>query len=216
MSLDPRDLLLPLALLPLLGSGQGREELTSTPYGIYSLTLNGEEFELVDGETTTLELGGESFEARLEAPSSRVFDKLGIYLRYPAQMAFRHDLSTPGVMMWDMDGSDSVLMVHLYEHFDRETAEEVLVPSIADSLKGLGSGFEQKRVKLDFGSEKVKGVRFTVEMQGIFLVQELYFFETDQGALAVILQDTRDRSGRATGEFKTLRDMVSTSLRVGS
>ena len=167
MSLDPRDLLLPLALLPLLGSGQGREGLTSTPYGIYSLTLNGEEFELVDGETTTLELGGESFEARLEAPSSRVFDKLGIYLRYPAQMAFRHDLSTPGVMMWDMDGSDSVLMVHLYEHFDRETAEEVLVPSIADSLKGLGSGFEQKRVKLDFGSEKVKGVRFTVDMQGI-------------------------------------------------
>ena len=179
------------------------------PPAIYSLELNEQKRQVRDGES--LEFKGEFKDPKVKVMVEpyKEFQYGGIYLKYPQNFSFEADLSDENVKMWNLSGTNGILMIQKYSlEMDHKTMASLLVPRYGEE----NASVEPCQIVID--GKEVPGSRVVASFGGNSISQEVYSFKLDQGSLLLILQDNIDPKGKQTVEGLALKDSIGKTFKI--
>ncbi len=189
-----------LCLLALLVPSPARAEEDQGPPRIYTLTIDGNEFEIEGGRSSKVQVDGRDTTVQLEVKPYRTFEKYGVSFLFPEDFVYSVDDEDESVTIWSLDGADISLMVQRFNlEIEPEQLLDVLVPNIKEQYAQLD--VVEESAQLEGHQQTFEGIKLIVQLGDVELVQDIYAFKNDEGVFSVIVQDSREEPGKPTAEY---------------
>lgn len=179
------------------------------PSDSFKLVVDGREFKIVAEEPFDLAVKGETLKALLKVEPLKIFNYGGIELQYPRHFTFEADLDDEDVRLWNLSGSQCVLMIQRYPaEMDHKIMAEMLLPRFGEG----NSQMSECGMRLN-GSE-VKGSRLKTTIGDSSISQEIFSFKVQDGSLLLIIQDTLDPAGEHSEEARRFKELLSSTFKL--
>lgn len=178
---------------------------SAEPLRAYTLSLDGQQFELQPGKPIQIEGKFEDPEAELKLGDTRHFAYGGLTFDYPAHYVWEADLEDPMVKIWTMDGADVTLFV-LRSEF--EWAAQEYAEVVADSLESEGEIVPLTRT---YGGQTLRGVQLRARAAGFALTYEVLNIPVAHGGLLLVAMDSGDDAA-PSAEFQELTNLLADTL----
>ncbi len=179
------------------------------PSDTFKLKLDGQEYRIVADEPVDVTCKGEKLQALLTVEPYKTFSYGGIELKYPRHFTFEADLNDKDVSLWNLSGSQFVLMIQKYPaEMDHKIMAGMLLPRFGEK----NSGVEPCSIELNGG--KSEGTRLMTTIGDSTITQEIYSFKVEGGSLLLILQDTIGQKGETSEEGRKFRELLKDTFKI--
>ena len=180
---------------------------TVEPADNFKLLLDGQETRLVPEKPFEITIKGEKIKGLLQVEPLKTFNYGGISLQYPRHFTFEADLSDKDVSLWNLSGSNCVLMIQLYPaEMDHKIMAQMLQPRFGEKNSIVSD------CTLALKGNETKGSKLTTTIGDSSITQEIYSFRVPGGSLLLILQDTLSLDGRSSEEGRKFRQLLIDTL----
>ncbi len=180
---------------------------TVEPADNFKLLLDGQETRLVPEKPFEITIKGEKIKGLLQVEPLKTFNYGGISLQYPRHFTFEADLSDKDVSLWNLSGSNCVLMIQLYPaEMDHKIMAQMLQPRFGEKNSIVSD------CTLALKGNETKGSKLTTTIGDSSITQEIYSFRVQGGSLLLILQDTLNLDGRSSEEGRKFRQLLIDTL----
>lgn len=180
---------------------------TIEPSDNFKLVLDGQETRLVPEKPFEVTIKGEKIKGLLQVEPLKTFNYGGISLQYPRYFTFEADLSDKDVSLWNLSGSNCVLMIQLYPaEMDHKIMAQMLQPRFGEKNSIVSD------CTLSLKGNETKGSRLTTTIGDSSITQEIYSFKVQSGSLLLILQDTLSLDGKSSEEGRKFRQLLIETL----
>lgn len=180
---------------------------TVEPADNFKLLLDGQETSLVPEKPFEITIKGEKIKGLLQVEPLKTFNYGGISLQYPRHFTFEADLSDKDVSLWNLSGSNCVLMIQLYPaEMDHKIMAQMLQPRFGEKNSIVSD------CTLALKGNETKGSKLTTTIGDSSITQEIYSFKVQGGSLLLILQDTLSLDGKSSEEGRKFRQLLIETL----
>ena len=180
---------------------------TVEPSDNFKLVIDGRETRLVPEKPFEITIKGEKLQGLLQVEPLKTFNYGGISLQYPRHFTFEADLSDKDVSLWNLSGSNCVLMIQLYPaEMDHQIMARMLLPRFGEKNSTVSD------CTLSLKGNETKGSKLTTTIGESSITQEIYSFRVKGGSMLLILQDTLNLDGRSSEEGRKFRQLLSETL----
>ncbi len=180
---------------------------TIEPSDNFKLLLDGQETRLAPEKPFEVTIKGEKIKGLLQVEPFKTFNYGGISLQYPRHFTFEADLSDKDVSLWNLSGSNCVLMIQLYPaEMDHKIMAQMLQPRFGEKNSTVSD------CTLALKGNETKGSKLTTTIGDSSITQEIYSFKVQGGSLLLILQDTLSLDGKTSEEGRKFRQLLIETL----
>ncbi|HNW09791.1 MAG TPA: hypothetical protein PLK58_00775 [Candidatus Rifleibacterium sp.] len=180
---------------------------TVEPSDNFRLVIDGQETRLVPEKPFEITIKGEKMQGLLQVEPLKTFNYGGISLQYPRHFTFEADLSDKDVSLWNLSGSNCVLMIQLYPaEMDHKIMAQMLQPRFGEKNSTVSD------CTLSLKGNETKGSKLTTTIGDSSITQEIYSFKVQGGSLLLILQDTLNLDGKSSEEGRKFRQLLIETL----
>lgn len=195
------------ASAPASAAAPAAVDETVEPADNFKLLLDGQETRLVPEKPFEITIKGEKIKGLLQVEPLKIFNYGGISLQYPRHFTFEADLSDKDVSLWNLSGSNCVLMIQLYPaEMDHKIMAQMLQPRFGEKNSIVSD------CTLALKGNETKGSKLTTTIGDSSITQEIYSFRVQGGSLLLILQDTLNLDGRSSEEGRKFRQLLIDTL----
>lgn len=181
------------------------------PARLYVLKVDGQPVGIQLNEPVKVRINGRETTLALEVEPYRLFNKYGVRFQFPQDFTYDFDDSDPGLMIWGMEKSSSMLMLQKY---DLAVTADYMMTLLMASFKAEYRGLKVTESPTEFIGKKarLKGARLVVEMGSVEIIQDVFVFRTKQGLFCLMLQDSKFKLGPNTDEYGLMIDVLKRTL----
>ena len=175
----------------------------------FTLRLDGKDVPVHLDQPFHLDVNGRAIEGRLMVAPTRRLSAAGVAFEYPRHMSFEVDREEPGVTIWTLDGNNSVVML-------MELAAQVELDDLIEMFAAPHGGRDVRRepAQITLDGRALAGARLVLSMAGSQLRQDVFVLPSNQGTLALIVQDTPAGDGRTSPETADVVALLERTLRL--
>jgi hypothetical protein len=198
----------------LLAAGHGYAQTpdynsSAEPMDSYSLEIDGKEYPVFTDRLSAVKSEKGDFQVKLKVAPFKTFSMEGISLEYPRHFSFEADTADKDVMLWNLSGSNTILMIQKY---GEEMSHEIMGNMLQQRFGAENSKLAETEMEL-LGARQ-KGTRVLTTIGDSSITQDIFSFKYGKGSILLILQDSVDQQGHGSEEGTRFRETVSRTFKV--
>ncbi|MGB1307957.1 MAG: hypothetical protein ACPG6B_03535 [Oceanihabitans sp.] len=184
---------------------QAQEPNTKAPVLKLDLEINGEKYEILDGESIVV--NGNTI--KVNSSNFLSFDYSALKFDYPKHFAFEYDEDF-GYKNWTLDGNDFVIM---YFEYTEKIALDLFINQMVNQFGKENCNVVDKKIQL--GNQTLIGKRINVDIVGVKLTYDMYKIEaSDNNTHFISFQDSKNDDGSDSQEGINTLELINKTFKV--
>ncbi|MGJ8673867.1 hypothetical protein [Rubritalea sp.] len=172
---------------------------------IATITIDGIEHKINLDTDNKINIGSEEHVINVKLSKYNDFKIDSFSFSYNTNMSYTEDKSDPEVLMWNMDGDNTIIMV---QQFDITMTLGILSEAMKAQFESMKADVKTKPSILKCKNHKLNGVKSSIKFGDIYLSQEIYSVKKNGKYTAIIIQDTLNDDRSHTQEYKSCLSLL--------